>query len=229
MQRAVYSFIVSLILFSGTTPLRPFLQVARRAGFYPTKYVSALESTPHHQESSSSSQSALTCAEDDLLSRLFPSPHSLIRQFHIHGWRWHSLALLRDFSRLEKLATKLSSSPTLPQDTPDRISKAIQHVVGFNWIGLYRIETQVFFPFLREKLLNHQNPLKPLIESTSTVNLQDQSSRVRESLEQVLKQMEGSRVRIDALSKEMVWFQYIFFFSLEPWNVFNLFLKCCCL
>ena len=182
------AFIVSLLF---TASVGTFLRFPRKASFSAAKYESiSVASATSHDDRPLEPSLFDTCAYD--LQSLLPNPESVIQKFHIHGWRWHTLALLRDFSRLEKLATRLSLSPTVTTDSPDIISKAINHVVGFNWKGLHRIENQVFFPWLKKNLLLDGDHLK------------ERSSRIRGSLEHVIQQMEECRVHIDEISKEMV-------------------------
>jgi len=89
--------------------------------------------------------------------------------FYIQGWKWHTLSLLRDSKRLEKLANSLLSSPSStlrindlnssPQPPDDALEKAASHVVDFNMKGLHRIEDELFFPWLKEKLFSHETSL----------------------------------------------------------------------
>jgi len=216
-QLSIYSFIFAFLV-SATPPVSPFLRYPRATGlFHPSKYVSASADSTSESCALQQHQLIQTCTDvyDDVID-LFPNPVSIIRKFHIHGWRWHSLSLLRDFTRLEKLALKLSSpTSTIPLSTRhDQITKAIHHVIGFNWIGLYRIEKQVFFPFLREKLLKKQEPLKPLltIQDGNATLLESHSSRIQNYIDVVLKQMEDSRSRIDTISKELVCICLIIYF-----------------
>jgi hypothetical protein len=200
MRHYFYPFFLYAFVLSITSSVSTFLRFPRKADFCRLKYersssvASALESTSRDAESTRIE----TCARD--FEDIFPNPESLIHKFHIHGWRWHTLSLLRDFSRLEKLASRLSHSPSSSSiDTSSTVSKAIHHVVGFSWKGLHRIESQVFFPWLRQKLLGNDS-LKPLYGKSLGNNI----SSIQSSLEHVLNQMEAYRTRIDEVSKEMV-------------------------
>ena len=74
------------------------------------------------------------------------SPSSLLEQFHVHGWRWHTKSLARDAGRLQKLALKTNlNSVGILKDASD-------FVVGFNMMGLQKVESSLFFPWMREKL-----------------------------------------------------------------------------
>mmetsp|Transcript_16540 Transcript_16540/g.34111 ORF Transcript_16540/g.34111 Transcript_16540/m.34111 type:complete len:329 (+) Transcript_16540:270-1256(+) len=77
---------------------------------------------------------------------------SLLKQFHIQGWRWHTKSLARDAGRLHKLALKSSL------ETAETLKDASDYVVGFNMVGLHRIEVNLFFPWMREKLVAIEKP-----------------------------------------------------------------------
>lgn len=72
--------------------------------------------------------------------------------FHIQGWRWHWLSLLRDSVRLNELTRRIG--PDYNQDSDALcIRKAVEHVI-FNYKALERIENQAFFPWLQNKFSN---------------------------------------------------------------------------
>jgi hypothetical protein len=76
--------------------------------------------------------------------------------FHIQGWRWHSMSLMRDSRRLERLAKYLSNSNEREDDSIDgafsALEEAASYVINFNMAGLFRIESKMFVNFLREHL-----------------------------------------------------------------------------
>ena len=79
--------------------------------------------------------------------------------FHFHGWRWHTLSIIRDSSRLQKLADRvllLTNTNNNNKENQQKIimslTKAVDHVIDFNLKGLQRIEGNVFFPWLKDKL-----------------------------------------------------------------------------
>lgn len=76
---------------------------------------------------------------------------SLDDNFHVQGWRWHTLSLARDARRLGSLATKLMQNATI--DVGDKsLEKAVYHVIEFNMNALHRIENKTFFPWLKTQL-----------------------------------------------------------------------------
>lgn len=74
------------------------------------------------------------------------APSSLLKQFEIQGWRWHTKSLVRDARRLHSLAMRTNL------ETVETLKDASDYVVGFNLMGLQKIESPLFFPWMREKL-----------------------------------------------------------------------------
>jgi hypothetical protein len=68
------------------------------------------------------------------------------RMFLINGWRWHTISVLRDLERFRSLS---KHSKTLDSD---RLIKCYDHVFGFNWNALMRVEKDIFFPWLTDIL-----------------------------------------------------------------------------
>jgi hypothetical protein len=71
--------------------------------------------------------------------------------FHIHGWRWHTMSLVREAGRLKKLAERSNCNGAC-----DHLKHASEYVVGFNLKGLHKIEADLFFPWMRKKLTEIQ-------------------------------------------------------------------------
>jgi hypothetical protein len=84
------------------------------------------------------------------------------RRFLVHGWRWHSLSFVRDADRLGALAIQqlreldgrsaADASTGSSSIDDDALDRATAHVIDFSLAGLDRIENELFFPWLREKL-----------------------------------------------------------------------------
>jgi len=105
------------------------------------------------------------------------SPHlTETKPFYIHGWRWHTLSLVRDAGRLEKLAVKLMKS----NSKCENIEKAAHHVIDFNMKGLHSVESELFFPWIRTKIEYVGN-------------------EVGQALECVLKEIEEERYHLENL------------------------------
>lgn len=75
------------------------------------------------------------------------SSSSLLEQFHIQGWRWHTKSLARDAGRLHRLALKTDVT------TAETLKDASDFVVSFNMMGLHNVEATLFFPWMKEKLV----------------------------------------------------------------------------
>lgn len=74
-----------------------------------------------------------------------------LAKFHVHGWRWHTMSLVREAGRLHKLASRSSA-----EDECTPLRQATDYVVGFNMKGLHKIEADLFFPWMRQKLTSIQ-------------------------------------------------------------------------
>ena len=90
-------------------------------------------------------------AIDEFLSE---RDQTFLSRFHIHGWRWHTASLVRESGRLCTLAQRAKSAES--DDDSNTMAKALHqaadYVVGFNMKGLHRIEADLMFPWMREKL-----------------------------------------------------------------------------
>ena len=92
------------------------------------------------------------------------------RVFVVNGWRWHTMSVLRDLSRFRaivgSLQTKFKENHEKSLDGQieeeellalqmKQIAKVVScfdFVCEFNWKALIRVETKIFFPWLRELL-----------------------------------------------------------------------------
>jgi hypothetical protein len=87
-----------------------------------------------------------TCpSEDELIALAYLREHTSQKvPFRIHGWRWHTMSVLRELNILYK-------AWTLGSTEYEGIVAAVHHTIGFNLKGLHRVETTLFFPFLSSK------------------------------------------------------------------------------
>lgn len=85
------------------------------------------------------------------------------RQFLINGWRWHTSSALRDLQRytavLEHVENGYSSHAENTSNKSDgitnykdRVDACYKFVCGYNLKGLMKIESELFFPWLKEML-----------------------------------------------------------------------------
>mmetsp|Transcript_1335 Transcript_1335/g.3399 ORF Transcript_1335/g.3399 Transcript_1335/m.3399 type:complete len:348 (-) Transcript_1335:1724-2767(-) len=117
------------------------------------------------------------------LASTLPAP-TLLKQFEIQGWRWHTKSLQRDAGRLRRLASLTNI------ETVEILKDASEYVVGFNLKGLHKIEAPLFFPWMREKLTT-SNPGKPeLREAFSTA--MDVLEKDREAVARLGERISGS-------------------------------------
>jgi hypothetical protein len=70
-------------------------------------------------------------------------------KFHVQGWRWHTMSVMREAERLQKLAHKMDSCHE--QLDLVQLRKAVDYVVDFNLKALHRVEN-MFFPWMRQRM-----------------------------------------------------------------------------
>lgn len=116
-------------------------------------------------------------------------------QFHIQGWRWHTMSLIRESSRLQKAAQKLiairsSSSAILDSKDNDNddwndFTKAASYVVNFNMKGLHKIEKTLFFPWVRQRISQLAKAQERPQVATAFGTIMDHLERQRRTVEQL--------------------------------------------
>lgn len=80
-------------------------------------------------------------------------------KFLIHGWRWHTLSLIRDLKRLHQFTEDIFINTDAPNaETVNQLESAYDFVVNFNMKALHRIEEKTFFPWIRKKFLILEKP-----------------------------------------------------------------------
>jgi hypothetical protein len=83
---------------------------------------------------------------ESLIDEFLSDKELSLDDFHVHGWRWHTMSLVREAGRFHKLAVRSKSDSALA------LQEASDYVIGFNLKGLHKIEATLFFPWMREKL-----------------------------------------------------------------------------
>ena len=118
--------------------------------------------------------------EDQYLSS--EDRESALSHFHVHGWRWHTASLIREARRLCNLAQRaqLAESGKALDDMTQALHQAADYVVGFNMKGLHRIEADLMFPWMREKLTTDRS--MPVEASKGFANAMSQLERDRKKL-----------------------------------------------
>jgi hypothetical protein len=119
--------------------------------------------------------------------------------FHIQGWRWHFMSLIRDSRRLERLASHVANiireEDNNGNDSEsvaaglDTLHRAANYVINFNMAGLYRIQSGMFLSFLREYLCDN-NSLRRMIDG--------------EDGDDVTAEIDAFRIVVDAIDKYRV-------------------------
>jgi len=95
------------------------------------------------------------------------------REFIVNGWRWHTMSVLRDLSRFRAVVGSLQSKfkekhkksldghlsenelLNVQLQQVNKVISCFDFVCGFNWKALIKVETKIFFPWLRELLPKH--------------------------------------------------------------------------
>lgn len=104
--------------------------------------------------------------------------------FHVQGWRWHTMSLVRESRRLHRLAVRLRDVGNT--ENWASLETTADYTVGFNMKGLHRIEKDLFFPWLRIK--NKSVPERV----------------VAQAFGKLLDQLERDRQRIETLGTSLV-------------------------
>ena len=175
------------------------------------KWIEAVPSAPNHQNSETSSTSSSSSFVDsvflskdekliqDYLKGQTPSLHD----FHIQGWRWHTMSLVREAERLLALAKRFQRK-SVEERQP--LVQATDYVIGFNLKGLHKIEADLFFPWMKKKLTEIKEP-----------------KQLSKSFEKVMNQLEADRKTVAKLGEyivsEYLWvfFSFLFFhLKFEP-------------
>jgi hypothetical protein len=95
-----------------------------------------------------SEQDKLAAAEERI-TRYLEESRENGGKFHVQGWRWHTMSLVREAGRLQKLSSRMQASCRV-EELP-ALRMAADYVVGFNMKGLHKIEKDLFFPWVRGK------------------------------------------------------------------------------
>jgi len=124
-------------------------------------------------------------------------------EFHIQGWRWHTMSLAREAGRLQKLARKLQQDSELagiavvPETDLAALKKATDYVVDFNMKGLHKIEKNLFFPWVRQKVATS------LMKGSLAAGGDDEYD-VPAAFEVVMDRLDSDRCNIEKLGKSLV-------------------------
>jgi len=101
---------------------------------------------------------------ESVISKFLSSKQASLQDFHIHGWRWHTMSLVREAERLSSMAQRFQTKPV---EERHPLQQAADYVIGFNLKGLHKIEADLFFPWMKDKLTTVQD--QELSEAFATV------------------------------------------------------------
>ncbi|KAL3779173.1 hypothetical protein HJC23_002024 [Cyclotella cryptica] len=117
------------------------------------------------------------------------------REFHIQGWRWHFMSLMRDSERLERLA-KFLLYDIEGRDNSGLIAleQAVDYLVNFNMAGLHRVESSMFVQWLHDHLCN-ANVIGEFCG--------DDGNAVTDAFRDVIDKVNDHRVKSSQIGKEL--------------------------
>lgn len=143
-------------------------------------------------------------------------------EFHIHGWKWHTMSLIHEARRLNRMATALHDRhqqylEEREEDESDKtealaLRTVADYTIDFNMRGLHRIENDVFFPVLRQRT-----------SSAATISERDKVA-VTAAISTVLDQLDKDRKGVEALGSSLVrsFFTFISKLRAQPVDDFRL-------
>lgn len=134
--------------------------------------------------------------------------------FHIQGWRWHCMSLIRDAKRLERLSRHLEVLTTKSSNLGGNGNKeedaaaaaagfqallqATDYVINFNMAGLFRIQSGMFVTFLRKHLCDEASLGRVMMSS----NVDE--AVVADAFRTVIDSMDTHRRRSEEIGTELI-------------------------
>ena len=125
-----------------------------------------------------------TCQDPETVLRQFIAKHkpNCRNNFKIQGWRWHTMSLIREASRL---AAALGVLPAAA--AKEEFHTVAAYVVQFNMRGLHRIQDDLFFPWVRAE-----------------IQTRSADPAVATAFQQVMTQLEGQQQEMQRLGQQLV-------------------------
>lgn len=155
-------------------------------------------------------------------------------EFYIHGWRWHTMSLIREASRLSKTSQKLmalaatdNNASVVVNKEDDWIAdfiKAADYVVNFNMRGLHKIEKTLFFPWTRQRIISQLTALSDAAAIASHHQQQQQQHSLQQHQDVatafgiIMNHLESERATVEQLGVQVVR-MYMFFSILVSCSV----------
>jgi len=106
-----------------------------------------------------------------------------LSRFHIHGWRWHQAALVRDAKRFESAVRKSKCDWGGNQCSAQSLNSAVRWLLDTNLRDFRLVQNEVFLPFLQKNLPTETfAPIQRTIERHDRC-IQELEKRIRDEVE----------------------------------------------
>jgi hypothetical protein len=133
------------------------------------------------------------------------------RKFLVNGWRWHTMSVIRDLNRFRGVVRGLSAEfkekhrqslsgyvgerelLDLQVKQTAKVVSTAGFVLGFNWKALVRVETTLFFPWLRKLLPSN---VESLLKDYGTEHeyIKDRWAKLDDRCTELMDSLERRRV-----------------------------------
>jgi hypothetical protein len=120
-----------------------------------------------------------------------------LQDFHIQGWRWHTLSLIREAERFSDMAQRFQNKPVQEREP---LIQATNYVIGFNLKGLHKIEADLFFPWMKKKLMAIG------VDNNDGNDGSTHNKNLSKAFEHVMNQLETDRKLVAKLGESIVSF-----------------------
>ena len=135
-----------------------------------------------------------TLPDDAVLQEFISAQHPTDHGFHIHGWKWHTMSLIHEAQRLSRLAASHDR-----RDVTKPLRTMAEYTIRFNLHGLHRIENEIFFPTLRQRVLSSSSSFTKTNNTTHRL-----PPMVAAAVTTVLNQLDQDRQRVAAFGTLLV-------------------------
>ncbi|KAF6000572.1 hypothetical protein F1559_002107 [Cyanidiococcus yangmingshanensis] len=126
--------------------------------------------------------SAVFIARAQLELELNDRQQDRLSRFHIHGWRWHQAALVRDAKRFQQAARLLRCGRDRGACTARSLDQAARWLLDVNLQDFLLVQNELFLPFLQKNLSAER--VKPILRVSERheQNIQLLAQRLRTEL-----------------------------------------------
>ena len=184
--------------------------------------IATVSTTYHQRQNQYDSSAAKECVSSSIrgggdgayddddeatIRRFLQDPNNKISldQFHVHGWRWHTMSLVREAKRLEKMADRYHDDNinNLGEKCCNSLKQATEYVVGFNLKGLHKIEADLFFPWMRNKLTT-SSMIQAAAAATTTTTTTTTTTDLVNAFGSIMDHLERDRQKVAKLGESIV-------------------------